>query len=159
MSAAFAPIISSENKEKWEEYSVANQGWIETSHYLETVHQVHRDALHGTIQDHEHDRRLQAHSDTPGSPISNISEHIYRWENDSKVQETNKPGNHYAPMWQVSPADYSTINVNLLSDALVKETYDVMVLANHAVMSRATEIDHLVRPMNCTESEDFDIEF
>jgi hypothetical protein len=141
-SAGFAPLITSEERLQWEQYAVANQGWLEKSSYLERVHPGHRDALHGTIQDHEHDRRLLA--DNTASE-SGISKQIYRWGNDTMVPEPYEPGQVYAPLWQISPADYSSINVNLLSDALIKETYDVMARADHAVLSRSTEIYHLVR--------------
>ena len=155
MSGGFAPVIKSEEREQWEEYSVANQNWVETSAYLKMVHPGHRDALHGTIQDHEHDRmrRLVANST---APANNISQQIYRWENDATVTEPYEPGKVYAPLWQVSPADYSTINVNLLSDPVIKDTYDVMVKTNQAVLSRPTEIGNLVcffsRQIECTVS-------
>jgi hypothetical protein len=58
MGAAFAPLIKHEERIEWEEYAVLNQGWLTESARLKIVHPGHRDALHGTIQDHEHDRRL-----------------------------------------------------------------------------------------------------
>lgn len=144
MSGGFAPIITSEEREQWEEYSVANQNWVETSVYLKMVHPGHRDALHGTIQDHEHDRLLRRElvADKPAS-ASNISKEIYKWENNARVAEYHEPDKVYAPLWQVSPADYSAINVNLLSDPIIKETYDVMVKTNQAILSRTVEIDNL----------------
>ncbi len=164
MSAAFAPIVTSEAKEKWEEYSMVNQDWIETSLYLEKIHRVHRDALHNTIQDHEHDRRLLGiHVDQ--APSNSISKHIYRLENGTRVPETNRPGKIFAPLWQVSPADYSSVNVNLLSDPLLIETYNVMLTANHAILSRTIEIDYLVRAhasiphRNCLIRSDLSFDF
>jgi hypothetical protein len=140
MSAAFAPLVKVEEREQWEHYSVENQGWIERSKYLKAVHPVHRDALHGTIQDHEHDRRLQDEV-----AMESISEHIYRWEDGEKVPETSEPGKIFAPLWQVSPADYSPVNTNLLAHPPIADTYDVMSRANRAVLSSATEIGLLVR--------------
>jgi hypothetical protein len=135
MSGGFAPLITSEQRLQWEEYSEANQGWVETSAYLKSIHPGHRDALHGTIQDHEHDRRLQGDN--------NISK-IYKWEKDTMILEPYEPGKLYAPLWQDSPADYSTINVNLLSDPILKDAYEAAAKTNQAVLSRTTEINHLV---------------
>ncbi len=122
---------------------MANQDWIETSAQLEEFNGIHRDALHNTIQDHEHDRRLQSLGVDRG-PSNSISKHIYRLENGTKVPEANMPEKIFAPLWQISPAEYATVNVNLLSDPLILETYNIMREANHALLSRSTEIDSLV---------------
>jgi hypothetical protein len=140
MSAAFAPLVKVEEREQWEQYSVENQGWIERSKFLKAVHPVHRDALHGTIQDHEHDRGLQDEV-----VMESISEHIYRFEDGEKVPETSEPRKIFAPLWQVSPADYSPVNTNLLSDPRIADLYNVMSRGNRAVLSSNTEIDVLVR--------------
>lgn len=159
MSAAFAPFVMEEEREQWGVYSRKNQGWIENSAYLKKVHPVHRDALHNTIQDHEHDRRRRLTSEdtrtattralqaptagttpattTPLSPTSDtnppkqsISRTIYRWENGQKVPEIHEPGQLYAPLWQVSPADYGAVNVNILSDPRIAKLYRAMREAN-----------------------------
>jgi hypothetical protein len=139
MAAAFAPLIKAEERDQWEEYADTNQNWIENSKYLMKAHPVHRDALHGTIQDHEHDRRLQGNED------DSISEEIFRWENGEKVMESSQPGQILAPLWQVSPPDYSVVNVNLLSDPRIADLYETMIKVDHAVMSSSTEIEDVVR--------------
>ncbi|CAB9524999.1 Receptor-type guanylate cyclase gcy [Seminavis robusta] len=120
MSAAFAPLVTEEQREEWANYTMANQGWIKESAYLKKVHPVHRDALHGTIQDHEHDRRRRLQEE-------NISSVIYRWENGEKAPELQQPGHVYAPLWQVSPADYGAVNANLLSDPRIASLYMSML--------------------------------
>jgi hypothetical protein len=97
MAAAFAPLIR---------YAVLNQGWLAESATLKQVHPGHRDALHGTIQDHEHDRRLQS----PEPPLPSIPTQIYRSENGIQVPETSSPGQVLAPLWQVSPASAPAVN-------------------------------------------------
>jgi hypothetical protein len=139
MAAAFAPLIKAEERDQWEEYADANQNWVENSEYLEQVYALHHDPLHGTIQDHEHDRRLQ------GNETESISKEIFRWENGEKVVESSQPGQILAPLWQVSPANYSAVNVNLLSDPRIADLYETMIKADHAVMSSSTEIEDLVR--------------
>jgi hypothetical protein len=106
MAAAFAPLIKQEERSEWEEYAFLNQGWLAESARLKRVQAQsgYRDALHGTFQDHEHDRRLQSLA----SP--SIPSQIYRWENGTQVPETNRPGQVLAPLWQVSPASASAVN-------------------------------------------------
>jgi hypothetical protein len=106
MGAAFAPLIKHEERSEWEEYAVLNQGWIAESARLKKVHPGHRDPLHGTIQDHEHDRRLQ--SAEPPSP--SIPTRIYRWENGTQAPEISRPGQVLAPLWQVAPASAPAVN-------------------------------------------------
>jgi hypothetical protein len=168
MFAGFAPFVTDEQREEWGAYSRKNQGWIENSAYLKAVHPVHRDALHGTIQDHEHDRRLNVLADralqdtttktltsssttttTSSPPTSNppkqsISRAIYRWENGQKVPELKQPGQLYAPLWQISPADYGVVNVNLLSDRRIALLYQAMLKANTGVMSPGYEVEDIV---------------
>ena len=138
MVAGYAPLITHEQRDEWEAYSVKNQDWIETSEYLNAVHPEHRDALHGTIQDHEHDRRrLQG---------SSISPTIYKYENGQKVPEVSQPGQTLAPFWQLSPADAGAVNVNLLSDTNVREVYEKMSEVQAAVLSTDIQIGDMVSP-------------
>ena len=137
MSAAFAPLVKPEQKEEWEAYSVKNQGWLEESEYLYRVHAVHRDALHGTIQDHEHDRR-QLQQDT-------ISPFIYKWEDGRKVPERSQLGRDFAPLWQVSPADAGVVNANLLADQRIAELYLTVLRTNKTILSHNFEIGDMVR--------------
>ena len=141
MMAGFAPIISHEERETWEQYSVENQDWIETSAYLKAVHPVHRDALHGTIQDHEHDRRRIQEEDSAG-----VSPYIYKWENGKRVSEVSRPGQLLAPFWQISPADASAVNVNLLSDPVIAKGYEQLSTKSmSALLSSDVEIGDMVR--------------
>lgn len=140
MSAGFAPLITVEERADWEAYSVENQGWITESQYLKEVHPVHRDALHGTIQDHEHDRRRLQGTDEGTS----ISPELFHWEDGVKVVEPSSPGRIYAPLWQVSPADPVAVNADLLADERIAELYDVMNRVGHGVVSSNTEIGDLV---------------
>jgi hypothetical protein len=108
MAAAFAPLIKQEERSEWEEYAVLNQGWLAESARLKRVQSQsgYRDALHGTIQDHEHGRRLQS----PEPPSRSIPSQIYHWENGIQVPEPNRRGQVLAPLWQVSPASASAVN-------------------------------------------------
>ena len=139
MSAAFAPLVTADERDEWESYSVANQAWIENSAYLERVHPSHRDALHGTIQDHEHDRKLQ------NEPQKQVYPEIFSYNNGLKVPLMYETGKLYAPLWQVSPADAGVVNADLLSDARIAELYDQMKASNlEAILSHSTDIGEMV---------------
>ena len=149
MSVAFAPFVTPSQKEEWEQYAWDHQDWVENSHYLKKIHPVHRDALHGTIQDHEHDRRRVLQDAPEEEPLERIHKEIFKWveyENGlyRKVPEvvTGEHDQMFAPFWQVSPADYTPVNVNLLSDQRVKDLVDVMerIDYRHAILSSNTEV-------------------
>jgi len=125
-SAAFAPLVKAEEREEWEDYSVLHQGWIAQSKVLKIVHPGHRDPMHGTNQDHEDERVLQ----TVRPPQIRVTDQIYRWENGKKVTEISQDGQIFAPLWQVSPASVSAVNVNLFSDKRITDLYDAMVATN-----------------------------
>jgi len=152
MSAAFAPFVVEEQRDEWGVYTRKNQGWIEESAYLKKVHPVHRDALHGTIQDHEHDRRLQERA-LEGSQT--VSRSIYRWENGMKVPEIHQPGHLFAPLWQVSPADYGVVNVNLLSDPRIGELYEAMLKAKMGVLSSNFQVGDMFDFLFDPEEKEF----
>jgi hypothetical protein len=134
MSVAFAPLVEAEKESEWVDYSIVNQGWIEESKRLAEIHPGHRDPLHGTIQDHEHDRRLQYETVTP---------YIWRWEDGRQVPETSLQGKVLAPLWQVTPEVASAVNSNLLSDERVLDLYTTMIATNQSLLSAATEIGDL----------------
>jgi hypothetical protein len=134
MSVAFAPLVKAEKQSEWGVYSIFNQGWIEESERLAEIHPGHRDPLHGTIQDHEHDRRLEHEPVTP---------YIWRWEDGRQVPETSLQGQVLAPLWQVTPEVASVVNVNLLSDERVFNLYTTMTATNQSLLSAATEIGDL----------------
>lgn len=150
MSAAFAPFVTVNQRTEWENFANTEQGWVERSHYLKEIHPIHRDALHGTIQDHEHDRRRRQlhihHDQQEEKPKETIFPTIFQgWdENGDKIPEINEPGKVFAPLWQVSPASYDPVNANLLADPRIAEAYQAMIQANSTIMSKPTEIGPLV---------------
>jgi hypothetical protein len=138
MGAAFAPLVRAEERKQWEEYSVNNQGWVQVSKHLKEVDQFHQDALHGTIQDHEHDRRLRAELEE-----STISPVLYRWDNGTKVELAESVGHVHAPVWQVSPPYAGTVNVDLLQDPFISRLYNQMRSMDRSVLSSPTPITDL----------------
>jgi len=137
MAAGFAPFVQDEQREQWEAYAIENQDWIERSAYLRDVHPIHTNALKGTIQDHESDRRRVLQEE------ESISGEVFRWVDGTKQVEERVPGKVYAPLWQVAPATYSSVNANILSDPRIKQLYDVMVKADRAVLSQNLAVDDM----------------
>lgn len=140
MMALYAPFIQASQREEWEEYSVLNQGWLNESARLRVVSPYHRDPLHGTIQDHEHDRRRTQEVE-PEPPIPS---HIWKWEDDEQlIVEPSSEDQLLAPLWQMSPPYSGTVNVDLLSDSHISKLVSVMTQTNQAVLSPGIEMDNL----------------
>jgi hypothetical protein len=149
ISVVFAPLVKAEKESEWVEYSIANQGWIEDSARLRAIHPGHRDPLHGTINDHEHNtygRKLLEPDGTINDHEHNtygrkllerepISPFLYRWEDGRKVPETFVPGQVLAPLWQQTPAAPYEVNTNLLSDERVIDMYNAMTASNQTLLS------------------------
>jgi hypothetical protein len=138
MNCAFAPLVKAKERSDWEEYATRNQGWLEESARLRIVHPEHADALHGTIQDHEHDsRRLEEDL----VEIPPIRKRIWKWEDGKKViEEEDSDTEIFAPLWQISAPEASTVNVNLFYDERVNDLYAAMIATNQTVMSSNTKI-------------------
>ena len=48
-----------------------------------------------------------------------------------------------APLWQIAPASAPTVNVNLLSDSVVTDTYQAMLKTRASVLSTAVQVGDL----------------
>jgi len=160
MAAAYAPLVLEENRSQWEEYAYKNRGWLLESNRLKEVHPGHRDALHGTIQDHEHDRRQLQENEEEGQRLPDISPSIYHWENGARVVETSSARGYYGPLWQISPADASAVNVNLLADKHIAQLFDAMVDTNHSIISQGFPIGDMVSNNSCQQQPmEFELQF
>lgn len=136
MSASFSPLIRGEDQREWEMYATENKGWLQESAWLRKVDFAHQDALHGTIQDHEHDRMLQAESDQ-------IAAKVYRWQDNEQVPVIASSGQVLAPIWQVSPPDAGTVNADVLQDETIAVLFEQMKILEHAILSPAVQIHNL----------------
>jgi hypothetical protein len=139
MMAASVPLVPASRRKAWEEYSVANQNWLNESALLKVEHPNHRDPLHGTIGDHEHDRLLQL-----SEKEHSIPGEIWEWQGINKIVSSREDDNRiFAPLWQSSPADATTVNVDLFSDPDISQLYKAMVEVQETVMSPGIEIGNL----------------
>lgn len=139
MMAATVPLVPQSKRSAWEEYSVEHQDWLKESAILKIEYANHQDPLHGTIQDHEHDRKLQLSGDDNAIPPT-----IWEWNGDEKlVSSSHEEDRVFAPLWQTSPANAATVNVNLFSDPNITQLYTAMMKVQETVMSPGLEIGNL----------------
>jgi hypothetical protein len=99
----FSPVVTKDNVTDWEEYSVANQGWMETSKSIFLGGDKRRS--------YGEDGALTA-SDYLEGDISPI---IYELDEEGFLLLDSGDG-HFTPIWQTSPPPFSPglINVRLL---------------------------------------------
>jgi hypothetical protein len=154
LSTAYAPIITDQQREQWEQYASSNTWWIDKSNELRVVHPGHLDQTHEHYLKDEQERAFDVtlageHKSHKENVVieyesgHNISASIFRWENGTLIPEKKHATNVYAPLWQVTPPDPRVINQNLLSDKVVSELYSVMIAMNRSVQSSFTTVNHL----------------
>ena len=135
MSTAFAPLVPAASRSEWEEYSVQNQGWLQTSEELKILHPDHRHPVNNTMQDHEHDRRGLQQQYPP------IADRIFGWNDGIRVVEgETAEGQVLAPIWQVSPPSSDAVNTNLLSDSQLSTMFSVTSSTNQTIQSGTIDI-------------------
>jgi hypothetical protein len=105
-----APLVELAEKQEWEAYAVANQGWIQDSMTKSGIVDAHPAEISGVIYEY------QAGQVAP-----------------SKVGP-------FAPVWQLSAfangEDTSMINFNLMSNHVFENTYNLAVFAQQAMLSK-----------------------
>ncbi|KAL3920659.1 MAG: hypothetical protein SGILL_003151 [Bacillariaceae sp.] len=141
MMAAAIPLIPAAGRDAWEKYSVAHQDWLAESAILKEGYGKQRDPLHGTIQDHEHDRR---HLQQLSGEDNSIPPMIWEWQGDNKVVASSDDKDRiFAPLWQTSPADAGTVNVDLFADPDIVQLFTAMMEVQETVMSPGVPIGNL----------------
>lgn len=157
MSSIFIPLLAASKLKEWEAYSVENQGWLEESARLVIDHAHHLRPLKGTHQDHETDAVdfIGVDGNIQGGKIVDIPNKIWVWnEGEKTVLEPVSDDQLLAPFWQSSPAEASTVNVDMMSDSRIAELYNSMRDTNQTVMSSATVIGNLFDWMYASEEKE-----
>jgi hypothetical protein len=66
------------------------------------------------------------------------------WPDGKKVKENDgSPGDTFAPLWQLSPANATAVNVNLFSDKRFTDMYTSMIETRQTIMSFAFQVTDL----------------
>jgi class 3 adenylate cyclase len=123
------PVVSSSNRQEWENYVVENSDWIQTARSWET--EKEKSALLDT-------RRLYEEVDFSqgfASSIYTVNKH-----GGLVVDEGIGP---YAPIWMTSPSprDERMVNYNLLSHHLFWHAIEASIESQLPVMSKALNLE------------------
>lgn len=102
---SFSPIVTEQDRESWQNYSVQHQGWINGSLALKGYKT-------GTIVNESQ------------WPVEKISSIIY-----PASEPPVEPNTTYAPLWQISPVNHvaSSVNYNTLAEPIVLSLYDALI--------------------------------
>jgi len=147
---SFIPLVQNYQKESWEAYSVHHQSWLSESAKLrETTRIDYLMPRNGTHQDSttNMDSELSVGDEIT---IDGIPESIWKWEQGKRVplDKSLRDDQLLAPLWQTTPYDPSTINVDLLSTPGFERLYQSMVDTHYeTVMSAGAPIGDLFRWM------------
>jgi hypothetical protein len=114
ITRSFFPIVTiwrmrrwyaAEKEGEWVKYSISKQGWVEESKRLK------RNPLWTLRPTLRYPSRSGTHLLRPRPSRDQVC-----YQDGRQVPETIVPGQVLTPIWQVIPAAFSAVNVNLLSD-------------------------------------------
>lgn len=145
---AFAPVVKDINREGWEAYTVANQGWIQDGLDLEYMLSLNQPAEPASLEEAQKEGSPEPKNETiaPGTNMAGFSS-IGRatpiqetiW---SYATHTNRPNpvqtkGPNVPLWQSYPAPRNSfvVNYNILSSPVFRELIDNTVVSGKAVLS------------------------
>jgi hypothetical protein len=114
---AFTPLVANSTRAAWEEYSVANQGWIQEG--LEVLGKAAPQSTRG------------------------ISADIYQKTTRANVAEIELP--QYSPVWQLSPApsDPSLVNFNLFNEPTYQRLVEFAIFTRQSAISEVLDTEQL----------------
>lgn len=166
-----APLVSDENREDWEKYTVANQDWIQEG--LDFQYMVASTASFELWNEDVDDAtslasEIKMESSTVLGQARPIQETIWRnaFQTNQPIVEKSK-GPHL-PIWQMYPSPRSSlvVNFNLLSTPELEELTQVAIRDRHAVLSgivdnpvllgTSTTLDVMVNPRSVVLQPVFD---
>jgi hypothetical protein len=111
-----APFVTMDQKASWEDYSVANQGWIKESYEAIGLDNIDPLGIQEVIYDHEYGRATEAH-DGP-----------------------------FLPLWQISGPPQSTgvVNFNLMSNSGFASTYQIAKENKQSLLTEVLDVSEIV---------------
>ena len=127
---AMSPIVPLLEREAWEDYATANQGWIQ-------------EGLLSDPKKDYHNGRLEAMS-APGYELENISYPIWHYGlNGEHVPERGR--GPYLPVWQMAPAPFnsSIVNYNLLDHPVFERAFQGMEETDLPMLSEVMDLSFL----------------
>jgi hypothetical protein len=129
----FSVVVQDEQRDEWESYSVANQGWIQDGH------QVLQEGSRGNA-DASQSITPYIHVSQPNNNQGNNPEPGEEMP-EPKVAGTEEL---YTPIWQVSPpplgSDTLNVNYNLHESSFFQKDFEIMQNTRRWVLTRALEV-------------------
>ena len=131
LQLSLVPLVKSNERELWDAFAVANQGWIQEG--VLATPELHEEFL------------------GPNLVVPTIAPNLYKVDNKTGLSEIQTgPGvdfgpGQYGPVWQQSPAphDPSIVNFDLLSMEIFARVYHGMWETRLPVISEVTELEFL----------------
>jgi class 3 adenylate cyclase len=156
LTLGFMPLVSENNRNAWEDYSINQQGWAPEARTWETAQKKKTSSttrlLRGAEASNEEENVfrefLGVNRDTASSKFSRrlseeadfssgISSRIFT-VSPSGLPIVDEGSGPYAPIWQTSPAPLklTSINYNLLSHPVFWDAIEVVLESKEAVVSK-----------------------
>lgn len=132
IACAYAPFVSDNDRNQWEGYAIANEGWVDESITLREINQEHLHPMKGTKDnENNHETRFQGsdtiienhHDDQSELGKNTYSKSIYHWQNGTALALEEHASPLYAPIWQITPPVPWAINSDLLSGQVFQDLY------------------------------------
>lgn len=128
LAMVLSPVVPLLEREAWEEYATANQGWIQEGLSVENDY---------------HEGRSEAMA-APGYELESISFPIWHYGLNGEEVVERGPG-PYLPVWQMAPAPFNStiVNFNLLDHPLFASEFSVMKETDLPVLSPVADLEFL----------------
>lgn len=119
---AFSPLVTLDDKQLWEEFSVASQSWITAG--------------------------LEWNEVDLSEPVESIPPLIYKRQTDGSMT-TDVGTGPFSPMWEISqaPLDTSVVNFNTLADPIFGQVFVDLQSSGEAVLSDLMDPTDFFGPM------------
>ena len=127
----FAPLVKASQKKEWEEYAVANQGWIQEGLEYRGIYDVDPGTIPTEIYSHTDD----AHDHEPGQV---------------HVDE------YFLPVWQMAgaPVNASIVNLDLLTRSSFEHTMIDVLQNTKGILSDICDFSYLTEDLIGVNAED-----
>lgn len=150
----FLPLVSEEDRDAWEAYSVESQGWVDYAKSWESAEDPTTEAdtrklqQRSTIVADTRQRNGNRNLEEQADFSKGVSNSIFRVTTDGLAVVDNGAG-PFTPIWMTSPAPptLSNINFNLLSHQYLWQEVEVAVESEQAVISQILNLKSVHQSM------------
>ena len=150
----YSPLVTDQQRDAWEDYTVNNQNWIRDALINEGLLDTNAPTPSPTMAPQQISDGNETTADTtasaateatnqlleslsPGNSDLLITPYIFKGSVNSPVREDRTPNPYYAPFWQVTPTTPNQINYNLFDINEFSTLVDSMMITHQPVLSNA----------------------